>query len=440
MSKIIVSKYGGSSITCFNDLERIKKITLDDKRRKVIIVSAPGRRKNDDTKVTDLLIKLAKTKDKNIVNKIIKRYEEISNNEKISILKKILEEKLNSNLNFNAYLDSLKAFGEEACAMLLAWHLEAEYVDPKDLFLVSEDFGNARILPESEKMIKKRLSKNKIYVIPGFYGYTKNKDIATFSRGGSDLTGAYIAASLHTLFYENFTDQDGVLSADPNLIKNPEKIKELTFKEMRDLSYSGFKILHQESLAHVEKKNISVHIRNTFNYPSKGTFIVNDRVIDKNKPIIGVAYQDGFCSFNIEKFGLNEELGIARKILQIFEDNKISIEFIPTLIDDFSVILKYNQIKNIDKIINELYLVLGTNAHVNLEKNLSCLVVAGKGLKGRIGITTEIQKAISDKGINIRFISFGAQERCIIYGVNSNDGIKAVNAVYEKYLKNSKSF
>jgi len=440
MEDIIVSKYGGSSITRYEDVERIKKITYDDPGRKIIVVSAPGKRDEKDTKVTDLLIKLAKDKDSSLVQLIIGRYKMLCPTEDVNDLSNLLQQRLSQSLEDDKYLDSLKSFGEEACAKLIAKKINAQFIDPRELFLVSEDYGNAKILKQSEEMIKKRLAnKKEIFVVPGFYGYTEQGSIATFNKGGSDLTGAYIAASLNVKEYENFTDIDGICAANPDIVQNPRKIDVITFDEIRDLAYSGFRVFNEEAINPVKRKRIPVHVRGTFNYPSEGTYIVHDRLSDPNKPIVGVAYKGGLCSFDSAVFGLNGMIGVGRKILQIFEEEGISIEFITTGIDDFSVIFREDQLKyplkNIGDITEKLYSLLGEDASIDFQEHLGSLVVAGKGLKGKKGISANIQQTLAEADIHIKFISQGPLERSIIYGINSSDSKKAVNAIYDKYLR-----
>jgi len=207
-----------------------------------------------------------------------------------------------------ANVDLIKSFGEDASAMIVADKLRATYVSPEKLLVVSSDFGNARILPESEERIW-ALSLDDVIVVPGFFGYTRGGEVATFSRGGSDLTGAYIAAALGAEVYENYTDS-GIAAAFP-FVDNPRTIDELTFDEMRDLSYSGFRIFHPEAMGPVARRGIPVHVRGFRSYPEKGTYIVGERVNGKNS-LVGVAYQEGFSSINISRFGMNEEKGILR--------------------------------------------------------------------------------------------------------------------------------
>src|SRR3989344_680267 len=271
--EIFIDKYGGSSITSHEDVKRIKNICDDDKRRRIVVVSAPGKRYSYDNKVTDLLIELAKAENLRrgeLFKSIIERFKFIASKtsqELISGLEKLLDEKISKSIiSGEAYLDRLKAFGEEASARVVAEINNFYYIDPRELFLVSSEFGNAKILPESGEMIRKKLGSllektNQIFVIPGFFGSTDKKEIATFSRGGSDLTGSYIASSLNATLYENFTDREGIFSANPDIIENPHKIDELTFDEMRDLSYSGFGIFHQEAVIPVQKARVPIHVR-----------------------------------------------------------------------------------------------------------------------------------------------------------------------------------
>ncbi|MBI5398566.1 aspartate kinase [Candidatus Woesearchaeota archaeon] len=444
MENLIVCKFGGSSIISKADVERIRKISDDDSARKILVVSAPGKRNNNDKKVTDLLIALAEDtraciddlETRTRANEIITRYQALTS-KTLAYIEEELQQRIKLGLPSDAYLDSVKAFGEEACAKVLAEALNAEYVDPQELFLVTPDFSGAAILPPSEKMIQRRLKGiEKLCVVPGFYGYTENGTIATFSRGGSDLTGAYIAAALDARMYENFSDIPGILAADPRIVRNPKKIEKLTFKEMRDLAYLGSK-LHPEAISPCAKKGIPIHIRETAGYPARGTYVVQERMSDPNQPIVGVAYQGGFCSFDILKFGVNEEVGVLRRILQVFEDKNISVEYVPSAIDDISVIVRDDELKkhDIGMIVGRIQSALGCGTDVNFKEHLGCLAVAGKALRGHRGISASIQSTLADAGVNIIFISQGSEERCIIYGINGSDHKKAVNAIYDKYLR-----
>ncbi len=442
MNQIIVCKYGGSSTASPESLELKRRITKDDSRRKVIILSAHGKL-GDEKKDTDLLIDLARTKDNSIIDRIINKARKIYSQiprARFDEMQDDLFRRTRQELSGPALEDSVKSFGEYMCARLSAETLGYEFVDPKDLFLVSHDFGKGQILPNSEEMIRSRLSGKKgPLIIPGFYGFTENGDTVTLSRGGSDLTGAYIAAALDACLYENFTDTEGIFAADPKLVDKPRKIEKITFAEIRDLAYSGFSVFHEEAMKPLGKKGIPVHVRNTFTYPSQGTLIVPDRICSTDRPIVGVAYKESFCSLDIDFFGLNESIGSGRKILSVFEQRKIPVEYLTTGIDDISVIVnsKYfeGDFNRIDGVLSELRDVLGEDSNIFLQQNLGSLVVAGKGLKGKRGISADIQTTLAEAGVNIRFISQGPLERSIVYGIESSDGRKAVNVLYDKYLK-----
>lgn len=433
---VIVSKYGGSSITTADDIERIKKITADDGRRQVIVVSAPGKRHDADTKVTDMLIALAQSKDDSLIGKISERFQMLSPGRSCADLEQELSRRLSSTLSQPAYADSLKAFGEEACAKVVAEALHAQYIDPKLLFVVTPEFGNAKIITLSETMIRASIPECTLCVVPGFYGYTPDGQIATLSRGGSDLTGAYLASSLDAIVYENFTDRSGILAAGPDLVDNPKKIREITYREIRDLAYLGFKVFHPEAMGPVERRLIPVHVRRTTGYPEEGTYIVHDRLSDPARPVVGVGYQNGYCSFSLERFGLNEERHILGQLLRVFQAEEIDVEFFNNAIDDITFIVREDQCRAaVSRVAKKLYHVVGDDAMVSFQEQLGCLVVAGKGLRGRRGISADIQLTLAQAGVNIKFISQGSQERSIIYGIANDDGRKAVNAVYDTYIR-----
>ena len=226
MKEVIVSEYGRRSIIKYKCIEQIREITYDNPRRKILVVSAPDKEYEGDIKVTDLLTKLAENKNPCLIKRIIIRYRVLGKTyDDYSYLSDLLDERLSQPIEGKRYLDSLQSFGEEACAKLIAKHIEAQFVDPKDLFLVSEDYGNAKILPKSEEMIKNRLSdKEEIFVIPGFYGYTEKGNIARFGQDGFDIAGVFIAATLDAKVYENFSDIDRLYSIAPDTIQNPKKL------------------------------------------------------------------------------------------------------------------------------------------------------------------------------------------------------------------------
>lgn len=443
MRGLIVSKFGGSSLATKQCLERVKNIIEDDERRKIIVVSAPGKAHPEDIKVTDMLISLSKNpNDEELFNKIIKRYEDLIDDDDLYAIKQILKERLMQielRKHPSAFEDSLKAFGEEACARIIAKKFGYRYVDPKEIFVFSKEFGEAEILKESEEMVRKVLVGNERYIVPGFYGYTKDGKIVTLSRGGSDLTAAYIAGALNSYMYENFSDQVGVYSASPHLVEDAYKISEMTYEEIRDLAQFGFNILHQDAMTPIEKKGIPIHIRSTFEYPKKGTLIVRDRIADKKESIVGIGYRNGYCSFDFKKTAQKNKTGFLLKILQVFSMNNVEIEFMHRGSDDVSYMVLDNQLKSLNSvnvILTQLAEATGFDLDdISFQDNIGTVVVSGKGLKGFVGISGKIQDVLASEKINIKAISQGPLERCIIYCVSDNDGPRAVKAIYDKFLR-----
>lgn len=451
VSGIVVCKFGGSSITTGADVDQIKRIVEDDPRRRVVVVSAPGRRDKRDAKVTDLLIKLAEAADESVIGRIVEKYRAIHPGQTIDEIEALLRRRLADGLQGEARLDALKAVGEEGCARLLARAAGFEYVDPRELLLVSPDYGDARILPQSEEMICRRLAgRDKVFVVPGFYGYSEAGRITTFSRGGSDLTGAYIAGALGAEVYENYTDTDGVYSASPAFVPEPKRIGTMTFDELRDLAYSGFNVFHDEAIRPVRRRQVTVHVRNTRAYPAQGTYIVHDRKSDPAKPIIGVAYRGGLCSFDISIDNFNSMVGVGDAILAVLAAEGLSVEFITTGIDDLAVIVREDQISDrpeaVDDIRKKLRLAILRAAERNAmhlqdydvsivyQSHLGSLVVAGKDLKVHRGIAAKVQLVLAEAGIDVQFMSQGPGERCIIYGIDVSDGAKAVRGIYDKFI------
>lgn len=430
-SAAVVAKY--------ETVQKIKKrIIAGDSRRRVVVVSAPGKRSPDDRKVTDMLIELAKTKDDALVRAITEKYMCVCPEGDVKSVEDLICQRIKQNLPDNEYLDSMKALGEEACARFLAPFFGAEFVDVRELLRLTPDFGDAKILPESQELIRKRLSGNGLYIVPGFYGMTADGRVATLSRGGSDTTGAWVAAALDAILYENYTDINGVRAASFEIVPDAKKIDELTFRELRDLSYSGFNVFHPEAVAPVARKGIPIHIRSTKDYPKNGTCVVADRAGDPLRPIVGVAYQNGFCAFNIEKYGLNETVGIEHDILGIFKARGMSVEHTPSGIDDFSVVLKRGQLKEagqVNHLRNDILSVAGEGASADFIDDLGIVVVAGKDLRGRRGISADVERTVADADVNIIFTSQGVRERCMIIGVADRDGKKAVNAIYDRFLR-----
>lgn len=447
-----VVKFGGSSLASATQIKKVCKIITSDPERKIIVVSAPGKANKDDTKVTDMLIacanaKLAGNSAEKELAAVIKRFTDIA--EELGLDKTITNEiasdlanRVNSDTSDeNKFMDLVKAAGEDNNAKLVAAYLksqgfEASYVNPGEAgLLLSDEFGNAHVLSESYDNLPTLRDIPGIIVFPGFFGYTKNGEVVTFSRGGSDITGSILAAAVEADLYENFTDVDSVYSVNPNLVDNPRPIKELTYREMRELSYSGFSVFHEEALEPVYHRGIPVRIKNTNNPDAPGTTIRKNRS-EINDPVVGIASDAGFCFIYVSKYLLNREIGFGRRLLQILEDEGISYEHTPSGIDNISIILRQNQLgpekekRVVDRINKELKV-----EDISVERDIALVMLVGEGMRNTIGIAARATTAIKNANINIEMINQGSSEVSMMFGVKAIHSDDAVRALYHEFFK-----
>lgn len=449
-----VTKFGGSSLASATQLKKVLDIIKDDPERRFVVVSAPGKRNAEDTKVTDALIRYYKefTSDKDVTQTqqwIIERYRDIT--EELGLKETIIQEiaediydltnlpKKGNPFTYDAFL----AAGENNNAKLIAAYfnqneLEARYIHPKEAGLtVTAEPSNARILPSSYDKIEELKDSNEVVVIPGFFGVTQNGDICTFSRGGSDITGSIIAAGVKADLYENFTDVDGIFAAHPGIIKHPHSIPELTYKEMRELAYAGFSVLHDEALVPAYRGKIPLVIKNTNNPEHPGTRIVLEHSND-HVTVVGIAGDSGFVSINTSKYLMNREVGFGRKFLQILEDLNISWEHMPTGIDDLSIILRSRELTPIKEkeILKQLTQKLEVDT-AEIEHDLSIIMIVGEKMKSHVGVTATAAKALSENEINIQMISQGSSEVSIMFVVSKDQEEKAIKALYDAFFSNN---
>ncbi|PZL77858.1 aspartate kinase [Enterococcus plantarum] len=447
-----VTKFGGSSLASATQLEKVLHIVKEDVSRKFIVVSAPGKRSSEDIKVTDMLISYYQAYINNentteIVAKIVARYEAIL--DELTLTKDVLtdiqhaiqhlatlEKEHNPHL-----LDAFLASGEDNNAKLVAAFfqqrgLNARYTNPLDLgIIVSDEPGNARILPSSLNKIYQFATTEEILVIPGFFGFTETGDICTFSRGGSDISGSIVAAGVKADIYENFTDVDGIFVAHPGIIHEPKTIKELTYREMRELAYAGFAVLHDEALMPAYRANIPVVIKNTNNPEHPGTLITTSRTV-KHDPVVGIASDQGFASIYISKYLMNRELGFGRRLLQILEELGLSYEHMPSGIDDISIILREGQLTiEIEKeLMTRLEQELEPD-ELRITHGLSMLMVVGEGMRQRIGVMADSTAALAFNKINLEMINQGSSEVSIMFGIREDQEQKAIQALYQTFFK-----
>ncbi|HLQ97094.1 MAG TPA: aspartate kinase [Candidatus Dormibacteraeota bacterium] len=446
-----VAKFGGSSVANVTQIQKVGAIIKSDPKRKFIVVSAPGKRNSDDIKVTDLLLDLGEAY---IANKpydeqlqaIITRFKDIiiGLDIDLSILDKIqqsIEHTLSSDQSNEMKIESLKAIGEDGSARVVSAHLnsigmKASYVNPEDAgIIVSNEPGNAQILPESFPKLYALHDREGILVIPGFFGYTKTGELMTFSRGGSDITGSIVAAGVKAELYENFTDVDSVYTVNPNIVENPKEITTLTFKEMRELSYAGFSVFHDEALIPAFKEGIPVCIKNTNNPTARGTMIVAEKEPTKDC-VVGIASDDGFCSLYVSKYLMNRELGFGRKLFSILEEESVSFEHAPSGIDDMSVIIRQNQLtqekeaKIIQRIKDELH-----PDTVSVDHDLALIMIVGEGMASTVGLAHKATTALAEANVNIEMMNQGSSEVSMMFGIRVEGLEKAIQSLYRVYFE-----
>jgi aspartate kinase len=446
-----VVKFGGSSLASGKQLEKVFQIVVSDPERKVVVVSAPGKRFPMDEKVTDLLIECAEqcllNKDPfEKFNAVIERYSTIADeltlpNEIIHEIHADLSNRLKGDRSKpDRFMDLVKASGEDNNAKLVAAYfrqqgVEAHYIDPGQAgLLVSDEPGNAQVLEEAYNQLNSLRNRSGILIFPGFFGYSKEGEVFTFSRSGSDITGSILANALKADLYENFTDVDAVYSVNPFIVNRPKEIKELTYREMRELSYAGFTVLHDEALVPAFRAGIPVQIKNTNNPTAPGTRIVYERD-NTNGPVIGIASDQGFCSIYVSKYLMNREIGFGRKLLSILEQFGLSYEHTPSGIDDVSVILRENQLgPNTEKDIKKCIETELQADEVKFDHGLALIMVVGEGMRRNVGTMARASKALAKAKINIEMINQGSSEVSMMFGVKEVEENRAVQALYDEFF------
>lgn len=446
-----VAKFGGSSVANAEQLKKVANIIRDDKDRRVIVVSAPGKRSSDDIKVTDLLIDLGETyfRGENYQDKlqlILDRFQSITeelqlSNHIIVDIREGIKKILSSDIGHASKMDAIKATGEDSLAKVLALYLQslgmnAIYLNPKEAGIyVSDEPGSARILDESYEQLYKLNDREEIVIIPGFFGYTKDGKLVTFSRGGSDITGSIVAAGVKADLYENFTDVDSVYSVNPNIVKNPQEITSLTYKEMRELSYAGFSVFHDEALIPAFKADIPVCIKNTNNPSAMGTIIVSQKEPQPN-PVVGIASDTGFISIYVSKYLMNRELGFGRRLLTILEDEGISFEHTPSGIDDMSVIIRESQLtkEKEERVIARIKKELNPDL-VHIDRDLALIMVVGEGMNSTVGLADKATHAFARANVNLEMINQGSSEVSMMFGIKADKVEAAVRSLYEIFFE-----
>lgn len=433
-----VLKFGGSSLADADHFRQVADIIKSDPTRRYIVASAPGKRTSNDTKVTDLLYKcyaLATNEDDitKVFDEIKERYDSIISDLGIDLDLTPYYEKIKQSLVHNTGRDYIASRGEYLNAMILAKYLGFDFIDAKKVIFFNEDGSfNAE---KTNEVMREALSVREYAVVPGFYGSMPNGTIKTFSRGGSDITGSIVARAASATLYENWTDVSGFLMADPRIIDNPKPIKSITYKELRELSYMGATVLHEDAIFPVRYSKIPINIRNTNRPEDKGTFIVPQTDDFSEYVITGIAGRTGFSSITVEKAMMNLELGLGRKVLQVLEENGISFEHFPSGIDTMTVIVSTKALaeKRADVLAGICKNINPENVFV--EENMALLAVVGRGMVKTKGTAARIFSSLAKANVNIRMIDQGSSELNIIIGVDANDYITSINAIYNEFVQ-----
>ncbi len=439
-----VCKFGGTSMANAQCIARVRDIVLSDKAVSYVVVSAPGKREKSDTKVTDLLYMcLDKVNAGESVDKafapIEDRFNSIIAELNLSVDFKPYYAQIKSELTKGATKDYVASRGEYLSAIVLSNLLGWQFVDAKD-FVRFDDKGNF-LAEETNAYAKAMFASVKKAVIPGFYGATGSGTIKTFSRGGSDISGSIVARAAYADVYENWTDVDGFMKCDPRIVDNPEIMDLITYKELRELSYMGANVLHPDAIFPVRKNDIPIHIRNTFNPSANGTLIVPSKKYfsgayeRKDSTVTGIAGKKDFIAINIEKSMMNNELGFARKVLEVIERNGLCIEHMPSGIDTMTVIIDGSDHDDqvIENIVEGIKDICQPNV-IDVERNLALLAVVGHGMSRKKGTAKKVCESLFDADVNIRMIDQGSSELNIIIAVENKDYEKAICALYNEFL------
>jgi len=448
-----VCKFGGSSLASAEQVAKIVGIVMDDPDRRVVVVSAPGKRGKDDVKVTDMLIAcaeaaLAGQDCERLLADVVERYAEIQRDLKLPAgitaeIEKDLRFRLAGDRSHRGgFMDSMKAAGEDNSAKLVAQAFQtsgskAVYMSPREAgMFLTDDFGNAQLLEESYRNLAEALRKSEgIVVFPGFFGYTKDGRVATFPRGGSDITGSILAAAARADVYENFTDVDSVYPVDPRLVPEvKEGITAMTYREMRELSYAGFGVFHDEAVIPAVKAGIPINVRNTNQPQEPGTMIVQSRRVLAGS-VVGIASDDGFCNIFVDKYMMNREIGFGRRLLQILEWEGVSYEHMPSGIDNVSVVVRERDFNPEceRRVVERIKRDLNPDA-VLVERGYALIMVVGEGLYYTVGMAAKTAKALSEAGVNIEMMNQGSSEISMMFGVKAEHRAKAVRALYKEFF------
>lgn len=434
-----VLKFGGSSLADAEQFKKVAAIIKAEPERRYVVASAPGKRFSEDIKVTDMLYDCYKLVKANqgideAFSLIENRYNGIINDLGISLDLQKEFDRIKNAIVHHAGRDYIASRGEYLNSMVLASYIGYDFIDAEE-GIFFKDNGTLDTEKTNEELTA-ILANHTHAVIPGFYGVMPNGTIKTFSRGGSDITGSIVARAIKADIYENWTDVSGMLMADPRCVKDPKVIPVITYAELRELSYMGATVMHEDAIFPVREMGIPINIRNTNAPADAGTMIVDSVESNKVDTIItGVAGKTGFSVIAIEKDMMNSEVGFGRTVLEVLENYNICFEHLPSGIDTMSVVVNdHDFLPHRVAIVNDIMKRTKADA-VNVYGGIALVAVVGRGMAGSKGTASRLFKAIAENDINIRMIDQGSSELNIIVGVAEEDYVKALNAIYHEFVK-----
>lgn len=436
MNQFFTTKFGGTSLADAAQFLRAANIVKGDRRRKYVIVSAPGKRHAGDEKVTDLLIKCFNRRlsydFESLFAQVRDRFIAIRNELGLKTDIEAELERIRNNIVEGAGYDYVVSRGEYLNGLLMADLLKAEFIDAAELvFFIKEGRFDAE---KTYRTIKDRLHDEVLYVIPGFYGAMPDNTIKTFPRGGSDITGSVIARGTESALYENWTDVSGIMMADPRIIPDAKVIKSLTYRELRELSYMGANVLHEEAVFPVRELNIPINVRNTNRPEDSGTMITGNGSDPSEYTITGLAGRMNFTVILLDKALMNNEIGFARRLLSIFERHHIPVEHMPTGIDSISVVVDDSCLpEKLDGIVEEIRAELIPDT-LRVVREVALIAIVGRGMKTRFGTSGKIMMELGKAGININLLNQSINEMSIIVGVNNRDCQKTIEVIYDVFV------
>lgn len=435
MKKVV--KFGGSSLADAGQFKKVGDIIRSDENRIYVVPSAPGKRFDGDTKVTDMLLELYRMADAGEdidgqLAAIKARYDEIIQGLELDFSLDDEFAEIERIMKTEPARDYAASRGEYLNGRIMAKYLDYEFIDPFEVIFFNDE-GNLNSY-KTDKVLSARLAKTPRAVVPGFYGQGKDGKVKTFSRGGSDITGSVVASAARVDIYENWTDVSGFLVADPRIVEDPVAIHTITYRELRELSYMGATVLHEDAIFPVRSRGIPINIRNTNKPDDEGTWIVESTATKPKYTITGVAGKKGFCAVLITKGLMNAEIGFGRKVLQAFEENDISFEHMPSGIDTMTVVVHESEFIHKEQRVVSAIHRLSQPDTVEIESDLALIAVVGRGMKSARGTAARIFSALAHAKVNIRMIDQGSSELNIIIGVANEDFETAIRAIYDIFV------